>query len=107
MLTRERFERFKADYNVYGHTTVRDKYGGAQRAISSEPKAVIHVMWRPLADEASVVLYGDKVSKMLEAVLYDDADVREFDIVRIGDTDYEVRSILPYNTHRLIRVEKI
>lgn len=106
MLTRDKFSAYKADYEVYGYTEAEDKYGGTVRTLSGTPKGTIHVMWNPVSDEAAIAEYGERVNRMLEAVLYE-GEVSELDVVMIGGVKYEVRSILPYNTHRLLRVEKI
>lgn len=108
MLTSDKFEGFKADYPVYQKTTITDRYGNVKEAvIDGDPKSVIHVMWHPVTDEATIALYGERVSRMLEAVLYGDADIAEFDVVAIGSDNYEVRSVLHRNTHRQITVERI
>ena len=108
MLTSDKFEGFKADYNVYRKTTVTDRYGNVKESVvAGTPKSTIHVMWHPVTDEASVAEYGERVQRMLEAVLYGDADISEFDIISIGSDNYEVRSVLHRNTHRMIRVERI
>lgn len=106
MLTKDKFSAYKDDYGVYGYTTTEDRYGGTVKTLSVTAKDTIHVMWNPVTDEAAIAEYGERVNRMLEAVLYE-GEVSELDVVKIGGVSYEVRSILPYNTHRLIRVEKI
>ena len=106
MLTKDKLTEFKDDYEVYGYTETEDKYGGTARTLSVTPKETIHVMWNPVNDEAAIAEYGERVNRMLEAVLYE-GEVSELDVVKIGGVKYEIRSILPYNTHRLLRVEKI
>ena len=108
MLTQEQFERFKDDYPVYGKVTIVGRYGNVKEGVLADtPKATIHVMWNPVTDEASIAEYGERVAKMLQAVVYGDAELAELDVVAIRGENYEIRSIQPYNTHRLIRVEKV
>ena len=108
MLTSDKFEGFKADYDVYQKTTVTDRYGNIKDAVViGEPKCKIHVMWHPVTDEATIAQYGERVQRKLEAVLYGDADIAEFDILKVGSDDYEVRSVMHRNTHRMITVERI
>lgn len=104
MLTQEHFKRFKDDYNVYATTGTQGAYG--EVIVQKTLKGSINVMWQPVTDEGAVAEYGERVSRMLEAVLYE-GNVEELDIIRINGEDYEVRSVLPYNTHKLIRVEKV
>lgn len=106
MLTQNKLTQYKDDYRVYGHEEVTDKYGGTATVLSEKSKGTINVMWNPVTDESAIAEYGERVNRMLEAVLYE-GKVEELDVIRINGTDYEVRSIMPYNTHRLIRVEKI
>lgn len=108
MLTRDKFEGFKADYSVYQKTEITDRYGNVKDSVvAGEPKSTIHVMWHPVMDEAMVAEYGERVQRMLEAVLYGAADIAEFDIVAIGSDNYEVRRVLHRNTHRMIVVEMV
>lgn len=104
MLTQEHFESYKDDYTVYRKTAVKGAYG--ETITTKTRTGTIHVMWHPVTDEAAVAEYGERVTRMLEAVLYE-GSISELDIVGINGADYEVCSILPYNTHRLVRVEKV
>ena len=106
MLTSDKFSEFKADYNVYGYTGSEDKYGGYTQSLSSTPSGSINVMWQPVTDEAAIAEYGERVNRMYEAVVYD-GTIEELNVVQINGENYEVRSIRNYNTHRLVRVEKI
>lgn len=106
MLTENKFKAFKDDYNVYGHTGADDGYGGYSQSLSSTAKGSINVMWHPVTDEAAIAEYGERVNRMYEAVLYE-GSLDELDVVKINGENYEVRSIQRFNTHRLIRVEKI
>jgi len=106
-LTEDKFEDLKADYVVYGPITTTDAYGN-ETAVYSFPKAVLHTMWRPVSDEASVALYGADVKTMREAVIYDTAaDIDVLDQVEISGERYEVVSIKYYNTHRLLKVRRV
>ena len=106
-LTEDKFSDLKADFPVYGPITTTDEYGN-DTAVYSFPKAVIHTMWRPVSDEASVALYGEDVKTMREGVVYDKAaDLNVLDQVEIGGDRYEIVSIKYYNTHRLVRVRRV
>ena len=106
MLTENKFSDFKDDYNVYGYTGADDGYGGISQSLSDIAKGSINVMWQPVTDEAAIAEYGERVNRMYEAVLYE-GSLDELDVVKINGENYEVRSIQRFNTHRLIRVEKI
>ena len=106
MLTQDEFTDYKADYSVYAKTSSEDSYGNAQFTYSETATATIHVMWNPVTDEAAIAEYGERVRKMKQCVLYGDAAISEHDRVVIGDVPYTIVSIMPYNTHRLVRVER-
>lgn len=107
MLTQDKFSAFKADYGIYKRTAVLDGYGNEQNVYPTTPNNTMHVMWNPVTDEASIAIYGEKVRDMRQCVLYEDVDIDHMDRVLIGEDMYEVVTILPYNTHLLVKVRKV
>lgn len=105
MLTQDKFTEYKKDYKVYKYTATTDQYGGRQRSYEDRGDT-INVMWTPITDEASVAQYGDRISQMLQCVIYE-GDVEAFDRIKIDDDMYQVESVMPYNTHLLVRVAKV
>ena len=106
MLTQNEFQNYKKDYSVYGKQTVTDEYGN-ERYIYDEVTASIHVMWHPVTDAAAIAEYGERVRSMKQCVLYEQAQVEPFDRIIIDSVPYTVIEVMPYNTHRFIRVEKV
>ena len=106
MLTKEKLTEYKSDYPVYHPTTVTDEYGHEHLSYPTTPTDTINVMWSPVTDEAAIAIYGEHVTSMKQCVLYDDT-VEHFDRVEIGSDMYEVVSVMPYNTHLLVRVKKL
>ena len=104
MLTQDKFEDFKQDYEVLGTVTELDEYRNEQRVTVT--KGTIHVMWTPVRDEASIAEYGDRIHDMLQCVLYE-GDVELYDRITIRNDLYEVISIKPYQTHFVVQVRRL
>lgn len=105
-LTRNEFEEFKRDYEIYGTKTEEDKYRNERTVVDSEPKGVLHTMWHPMTDAASIAEYGKAISKMFYCIIYEDPGVEYNDVVTIHGAKYEVVGIKYYNTHTRIDVSK-
>lgn len=105
-LTQYKLKTYKQDYVIYGPTKTTDKYG-AEQSSYTVPRSTIKVMWSPVSDAASYQLYGQDISKMMQAVVYGDEDIENLDQVEISGKRYEIVSILPYNTFRLIKAKKV
>ena len=134
-LTQNKFTEFKSEYIVKRKTSTTGKYG--QKGFAYAPAGTVHTMWTPVTDEASIAAYGEKVSSMLQAVIYEEdfhslddrfatenselfvtedfadslADIdtpviAEHDQIEI-DGMYEVVSVMRYNTHLLVKVQKV
>lgn len=107
----EHFHDFKLAYNIYGTTTIRDKYGNERLNRDETPKGSIIVMWSPITDEISMQQYGADIDKMLQCVLYDTEQAgetpEEHDRLKIKEDWYEIISIKPFNTHKTIKIKKL
>ena len=68
-LTKDHFEVFKQDYDVYGTHIVSDEYNDEQAVKDDTPKCTIHVMWQPMTDWAHVAEYGRDVERMFYCIL--------------------------------------
>ena len=106
-LTEDKFQDLKSDYIVYGPVSTVDEYG-IETSVYSFPVSTINTMWKPVSDEAAVMLYGEDVKTMLEGVVYDaEAELSPLYQMEILGERYEIASIKFYNTHRLVRVRRI
>lgn len=107
MLTKDKFLQFKKDYSVFGMHTVLDDYNNEQLVMDTDAKEVIHVMITPVEDAAAIETYGADAEKMVQCVLYGDADISEHDRIQYNDEWYEITSIMRWNTHRVVRFRKV
>ena len=105
MLTQDAFEEHKSDFTVRRKTTQLDRYNNETNIFSDG--GTIHVMWTPVSDEASIQTYGEKVSTMFQAAVYDSTDISEHDQVIIDTKKYEFVSIKKYPSYRLVQVQKV
>lgn len=105
MLTQDAFTDHKADYTVYRKTATTDEIGNEINTFSAGGK--INVMFTPVSDEASIQLYGEQITTMYQAIVYDDTAMDEHDQVEISGKRYEIVSIQRYPLFRLIRVKKV
>ena len=97
----------KKDYSVFGMHTVLDDYNNEQLVMDTDAKEVIHVMITPVEDAAAIEAYGADAEKMVQCVLYGDADISEHDRIQYNDEWYEITSIMRWNTHRVVRFRKV
>ena len=67
----------------------------------------VKVMWTPIADEASIQTYGERVNTMMQAAIYEDTEISEHDQVEINGARFEIVSIRQYPSYRLAQVQKI
>jgi phage-related protein len=105
MLTRDAFPEHKHNYVVYRKTPGTDAIGAETNTFT--PGGVIHVMFTPITDEATIQTYGEQVVTMYQAAVYDDTAMTEHDQVEINGKRYEIISIQNYPSFRLIRVRKV
>lgn len=106
MLTQDKFTQFKSDYTILKPTTTTDRYGNKQNVYNT-PRCVVHTFWHPLKDEADIAEYGEEISNMLSAVIYETDDIKNLDEVSIDGDMYEIVSIPKYATHRVLKVRKL
>lgn len=104
-LTQTKFNEFKCDYQLYKPSATQDRYGNEMNVF--EAAGTIHCMWTPVADEASIAEFGPDVNRMKQAVLYGGDVIGELWQVDIDGERYEIVSIMPYNTHRLVKVRRV
>lgn len=106
MLTQSAFKQFKKNYDVYGTHTEIDKYRNETTVRDDNIKCTICTMWHPLRDESDIAEYGQDISRMFYAILYNAENIAYNDIINIYNDDYEVVSIKRYNTHTRIDVRR-
>lgn len=105
MLTQNAFTEHKKDYTVMKKTPVLDKYRNETNIFTEG--GTINVMFTPIADEASIQTYGEKINDMMQAIVYDDTDISAHDQITIAGVKYEFVSIKQYPSYRLVQVKKI
>ena len=105
MLTRDAFQEHKKDYTIFRKTAGTDRYGNEQNSFA--PGGSVKVMWTPIADEASIQTYGERVNTMMQAAIYEDTEISEHDQVEINGARCEIVSIRQYPSYRLAQVQKI
>lgn len=105
-ITKDFFEELKADYDVYGTHTEMDKYRNESSVKDEKPRGIIHTMWHPLTDVASVAEYGKDVAAMLYAIVYDDPGIQHGDVVTVRGTEHEVVGLKYFNTHLRVDVKR-
>lgn len=104
-LTKYKFPEFKQSYTVLRKTVTADEYG-AQSLAFTEGNTV-HAMFTPVSAEATVAGYGESVKGLMQAIIYDIADIDYYDEFEINGSRYEVIEIENWNTHRRITVKRI
>lgn len=107
ILTQNDFDEYKKDTPIYHKETSTDEYGAERYTYADEPEATIHTMWHPLTDEASIAQYGEVVNRMLQAVVYEDVEIHEHDKAIIDNDEYIITAVIPYQTHKLVRAQKL
>ena len=106
MDTRNDFSEYKRNFDIYGTHTVKDKYLNEQSVIDDAPRCTVYTMWNPRIDALSVAEYGQDISNMYYAIVYDDPGIKHGDVVVLNDEQYEVVGIKRYHTHTRIEVKK-
>lgn len=104
--TRDDFREYKREYEIYGTHTIEDKYNNEQAVIDDHPRCTVYTMWNPLIDALSIAEYGQDISNMYYAIIYDDPGIQHGDVVTIRDEQYEVVGIKHYHTHTRIEIKK-
>lgn len=62
----------------------------------------------PISSEVEVAEYGERVNEMLQGCVFDDSiSLKEKDRVKVGDNMYNVESIKPYPSYRLVIIERV
>lgn len=105
MLTRDAFTEHKQEYTVFRKHTHLDHY--RNEANTFDAGGTIYTMFTPVSDEASIQTFGEKVSTMKQAVIYDDTEMEAHDQIEIDGETFEIITIQKYPSYRLIRVNKI
>ena len=105
-LTRDRFEEFKQDYDIYGTHAALDRYNNETRQKDTAPKCTVHTMWNPLTDAVSIAEYGEDISRVYSAMIYDNDTITYGDLVTIDDEEYEVVAVKKYHTHNRVDIMK-
>lgn len=106
MDTRDDFSEYKRNYDIYGTHAVTDRYDNERAVVDDTPRCTVYTMFDPLIDALSVAEYGQDISNMYYAVIYDDPGIKHGDVVTIRDEQYEVVGIKYYHTHTRIEVKK-
>lgn len=103
---RRRIAQKKQDSRIYYSSIVEDQYGG-EKYVYSPSDEVVHVLWTPLSSEVEIAEYGERVNEMLQAVLYDNVTIKENDRVEVNGNMYNVVSLKPYPSYRLVIAERV
>ena len=100
------FEVYKADYPVYGTHTETDKYSNERTVRDAEPRGVIHTMWHPMTDAASIAEYGKDISRMFYTLITKDPGIDYNDIIELYGDTYEVVGIKRFNTVTRVEIRR-
>ncbi len=106
---RRKIAQKRQNSSIYRSTVRQDRYGNESYGYETEPSGTLpDMLWSPISSEVEVAEYGERVNEMLQGCVFDDDIIlKEKDRVKVGDNMYNVESIKPYPSYRLVLIERV
>jgi hypothetical protein len=106
---RRKIAQKRQDSGIYRSYVEEDEYGHESYGYETDPSGILErILWSPISSEVEVAEYGERVNEMLQGCVFDDSiSLKEKDRVKVGDNMYNVESIKPYPSYRLVIIERV
>ena len=106
---RRKIAQKRQNSGIYRSYVEVDEYGHESYGYEAAPSGIIEgILWSPISSEVEVAEYGERVNEMLQGCVFDDSiSLKEKDRVKVGDNMYNVESIKPYPSYRLVIIERV
>ena len=99
---RRKIAQKRQNSGIYRYFVREGRYGNETSGILEG------ILWSPISSEVEVAEYGERVNEMLQGCVFDDSiSLKEKDRVKVGDNMYNVESIKPYPSYRLVIIERV
>lgn len=106
---RRKIAQKQQNSGIYRYSVQEGRYGNETYKYETEPSEILEgILWSPISSEVEVAEYGERVNEMLQGCVFDDnISLKEKDRVKVGDNMYNVESIKPYPSYRLVIIERV